>query len=111
MHRGLRRTAIEIDVKANGAVRQQIGVAQREMMLRRADRPAMEWRHYGAAIIAVGSDIEYEYEAEYREGQIAKGDVLERQRQASGHPAKPRLCCQRWIAPEQNVVDRVGAAA
>jgi hypothetical protein len=41
-------------------------VAEREMMLRRADRSAIERGHHQATVVAVGPDIDHKYEAEHR---------------------------------------------
>src|SRR5580704_18240984 len=110
MHWRLRRAGVETDVEADATLRQQRRVAKRQMMLGRADRTAVERGEDRAAIVAVGPDIEDQHEAEHSERQVAKSIVLEWQRQATRHPAKPGGCGQRRITPNEYIVDRACTA-
>jgi hypothetical protein len=59
----------------------------------------------------VGGNIEHQYKAKHGECEIAERHVLDRQRQASGRPARSVHPCERGIAPDRDVIEGVRAAA
>jgi outer membrane protein assembly factor BamB len=65
MHWGLRRAGIKIDVEAHAAVGQKFRLAQCQVMLRRADRSAVERCQYRASIVVVGANVEDHDESEH----------------------------------------------
>ena len=107
--RRFRRAAIEVDVEAHAAVRQQRRVVEREVMLGRADRTAVERRHDRTPVVAVGRDVEHDHEGEQREREIAEAAVGLRQGQRAGDPAEPGSFAEPGIAAQPRVVERVGA--
>src|ERR1700719_4215893 len=105
MRWSLRRAGVEIDVEAYFAVGQKFRLAQCQVMLGRADRSAVERRHYRTAIVAVGADVEDHDECEHGPRQRPEAAIRLRQWAAARHPAEPLISGQGGVAAKQDVVE------
>jgi hypothetical protein len=69
----------------------------------------MKRRHDKAAVVAVGPDVEDDYKRQYCERKLAKAGI--RQRSASRGPAEPVAVSPLRLVTQQDIVQRLGAAA